>query len=185
MSFCSSLHGVKYGLWLWRLVLIDWVSPQGVFCPDIWIFFLNDKKRAPVGFFFHRVENQLKRSNQLAPKHSLRFEVEETAFKWRIMDSLISGTEGTHSPCFLGFSPSPFYVISYSSNLANVRPEPTPPLRKVWKTSWPLPNLSLFHVFIVSDLSVPITSCSLSVTWQDGRIAAVIRKQPACQNVWM
>lgn len=110
-----------------RLVLIDRVSLQGVFCPDIWIFFLNDKKKAPVGFFFHRVQNQLKRSNQLAPKHSQCFEVEETAFKWRIMDSLISGTEGTHSPCFLGFPPSPFYVISYSSNLANIRPEPAPP----------------------------------------------------------
>lgn len=120
---------------IWIVIMatgIDRLSQSaGSVCPDIWIFFLNDKKKAPVGFFFHRVENQLKRSNQLAPKHSQCFEVEETAFKWRIMDSLISGTEGTHSPCFLGFPLSPFYVISYSSNLANIRPEPAPLLRTV------------------------------------------------------
>lgn len=91
-EFRFPLQEVKYGLWtiVEGLVLRDRVSLKRMFCPDIWIYFLlNDKRKKRQCDFLHRVENQLKRFNHLAPEHCQCFK--ETAFKWRIIDSLISG----------------------------------------------------------------------------------------------
>lgn len=68
--------------------------------------------------FVHRVENQPKCSDHLAPNISMRCFKGETAFQWRITDSLMSAAESTVplSSHLLPFNPS--VVI-----LADIRPD--------------------------------------------------------------